>query len=132
MKKDETRKKEVIKALQEKIKKKKKPTFRGHFGNRAVRRKSIARWDKWRYPSGGDFEFKKEDGKRPKSGYRTNKKIRGLHPSGFRECLVHNLSDLEKASKQGNAVRIARTVGARKRAEIIKKAESLGLKVLNA
>lgn len=130
MRKEDSGKK--IKALKEKIKKKKKPTFRGHFGKRSVRRKSIAKWDKWRYPRGADFNFEKQDGKKPKSGYRTDARIRGVHPSGYRECLVHNVNELEKAKVEGKAVRIAGTVGARKRAEIIKRAEALGLKVLNA
>jgi large subunit ribosomal protein L32e len=116
--------------LQEKIKKKRKPTFRGHFGKRSVRRKSKEKWDKWRVPRGADFHLKKEDGKAPSTGYRTSKEIRGLHPSGYRELLVHNVKDVENA-KQGFAIRIASAVGKKKREQIIKRAHELKIKVLN-
>ena len=120
------------KKLQEKIKKKKKPTFRGHFGKRSVRRKSKEKWDKWRVPRGIDFVLRKEDGKRPKVGYRTPKKIRGLHPSGFKEMLVHNEEDVKKAKEAGCAIRIAGSVGKKKREQIIKIANELDIKILNA
>ncbi|MEM2597607.1 MAG: eL32 family ribosomal protein, partial [Thermofilum sp.] len=55
----------------------------------------------------------------------------GLHPSGFEEVLVHNVKDLERIDPKRQAVRIAATVGRRKRAEILKRAEELGITVLN-
>ena len=117
--------------LQEKIKKKRKPTFRGHFGKRSVRRKSKAKWDKWRVPRGADFHLKKEDGKAPGTGYRTSKEIRGLHPSGYKELLVHNIKDVENAKEGNFAIRIASAVGKKKREQIIKRAHELKIKVLN-
>ena len=119
-----------ITKIQEKIKKKKKPTFRGHFGKRSVRRKSKKKWDKWHVPRGADFQLKKEDGKVPSTGYRTKKEIRGVHPSAYRELLVHNIEEVKKACKE-NAIKIASTVGRKKRGEIIKYAEELKIKVLN-
>ncbi len=65
------------------------------------------------------------------SGYRGPKKVRGLHPSGFREVLVHNVKELEKLNPEKEAARIARTVGVRKRMAIEKRAEELGIRVLN-
>ena len=132
MAKKEEKKKELRK-LQEKIKKKRKPTFRGHFGKRSVRRKSKEKWDKWRVPRGADLKLRKEDGKAPSIGYRTCKKIRYLHPSGYKEVLIHNVKELEEAARQENvAVRIASTMGKKKRSEIIEAANNLGVKVLNA
>jgi len=131
---EKKRKNAEIKKLQEKIKKKKKkPTFRGHFGKRSVRRKSKAKWDKWRVPRGADFKLKKEDGRAPSTGYRTSKALRYLHPSGYREILIHNIKELEMLAGRANvAARIASTVGKKKRDEIIKKADEIGIKILNA
>lgn len=131
---EKKRKNAEIKKLQEKIKKKKKkPTFRGHFGKRSLRRKSKAKWDKWRVPRGADFKLKKEDGRAPSTGYRTSKALRYLHPSGYREILIHNIKELEMLAGRANvAARIASTVGKKKRDEIIKKADEIGIKILNA
>ncbi|MEM4598354.1 MAG: eL32 family ribosomal protein [Candidatus Diapherotrites archaeon] len=114
------------------IKKKRKPTFRGHFGKRSVRRKSKEKWNKWRYPKGADFNFEKADGKKPRSGYRTPKKIRGLHPSGLKEVLINNLKELEQIKDTNCVVRISGKVGLKKRAILIKKALEKKLKVINA
>ena len=86
----------------------------------------------WRKPKGIDSPKRierKEKGRVVKIGYRTPKVIRHLHPSGYPEVIVHNPSELE--GLEGVVVRIAATVGRRKRIEIIKKAEELGLKVVN-
>jgi large subunit ribosomal protein L32e len=66
-----------------------------------------------------------------KIGYRGPKLVRGLHPSGFEEVVVYNVEDLQNVDPKRHAVRIAHTVGRRKRAEIIKKAEEIGVRVLN-
>ena len=66
-----------------------------------------------------------------KVGYRNPRLVRGLHPSGFEEVLVYNVSQLEGLDPARHAVRIASAVGRRKRAEIIRRAMELGLKVLN-
>ncbi|MCC6059418.1 MAG: 50S ribosomal protein L32e [Thermofilaceae archaeon] len=67
-----------------------------------------------------------------KVGYRGPKLARGLHPSGYEEVIVHTPEELERIDPKRQAVRIASTVGRRKRAEIIKRAEELGITVLNA
>ncbi len=90
--------------------------------------------DKWRRPKGKHSKMREHKGYRPPvvdSGYRNPKKVRGLHPSGFREVLVFNPKDLESLNPEREAVRIAGRVGVRKRIEIEKKAEELGLRVLN-
>jgi large subunit ribosomal protein L32e len=46
--------------------------------------------------------------------------------------LVSNPSQLEALDPKTHVIRIASSVGAKKRGEIIKRAEELGLKVLNA
>ena len=57
--------------------------------------------------------------------------VRSRHPSGFIEVLVHNVKELEGIDPKRYAIRIASTVGRRKRIEIIKMADKLGIKVLN-
>lgn len=88
----------------------------------------------WRRPRGIDSKMrlkKKGYPKSPNVGYRSPKLVRGLHPTGYREVLVHNLNDLEGIDPNRYAIRIAAAVGKRKRLEIIKKADELGIKVLN-
>jgi large subunit ribosomal protein L32e len=66
-----------------------------------------------------------------KIGYRGPKVARGLHPSGYNDILVFNVKDLSGIDKATDAVRIARTVGRRKRSEIVSEANKLQIKVLN-
>jgi large subunit ribosomal protein L32e len=57
--------------------------------------------------------------------------VRGLHPSGFREVLVHNEKELRGLDPKTQAVRIGGTVGSKKRSALEGKAKELGLRVLN-
>ncbi len=63
-------------------------------------------------------------------GYRAPSAVRGYHPSGFEDVLVKNLADLENVESY-QAVRISRTIGARKRQMMLERAFMKGLKVLN-
>ncbi len=107
------------------------PVFRGRFGKKNIRRKSIAKWDKWRMPHGIDLDKGIEHGFRPKIGYRGCREARGIHPSGYREVLVCNFNDLEKIDPKTQAAKLAATIGKRKRNEIITKANAKGIWVLN-
>ena len=96
--------------------------------NRKLSKKS------WRNPVGGHSRVrleKKGAVAKPKVGYRTDKRIRGLHPSGYEKVLVHNTDDLEDIDPETEAAMIGSTVGGRKRAAIIEKAEEEDIKVLN-
>ena len=64
-------------------------------------------------------------------GYGKIAAARDLHPSGFREVLVHRAEDLEGMDPKVEAARIAKTVGNRKRVNIHDKADELGIRVLN-
>ncbi len=90
--------------------------------------------DRWRRPRGLHSKMRRHMGYRPpvvRAGYRTPKDVRYIHPSGFREVLVHNISELEDVDPKVQAVRIGGTVGKRKRKEIIEKADGLNIRVLN-
>jgi len=56
---------------------------------------------------------------------------RGLHPSGYAEVLVRTVDDLNKVDPKTQAIRIAHTVGMKKRAEISVRADERGVHVLN-
>ncbi|MDI6655354.1 MAG: 50S ribosomal protein L32e [Candidatus Hydrothermarchaeota archaeon] len=89
--------------------------------------------EKWRKPRGKHHKMRKYIGGKlpsPATGYATKAELRYLHPSGYREVLVHNLKDLESVDREKQAVRISGKVGKRKREIILKEAEKLKLKVL--
>ncbi len=109
--------------------KRKRPRFVRQESWRYVRVK-----ENWRRPRGIDSKMRlKVKGwpRCPEVGYRGPRAVRGLHPSGFEEVLVHNVEELQKVDPERQAVRIAHTVGGRKRAEIVAEAERLGITVLN-
>jgi large subunit ribosomal protein L32e len=89
----------------------------------------------WRKPRGLDNKIRRKikgwpPG--PSTGYKGPKVARYLHPSGYKEVLVYNVADLDAVDVQTQAVRIAHTVGKRKRADIVAKAKELNIKILNA
>jgi len=109
--------------------KSKKPWFRQ---TDAHKKKKLA--DYWRRPDGIHNKTRYAvKGKTPlvEAGYGSPALVRGLHPSGFEEVIVHNPGDLESLKSGRQAARIAHTVGARKRALIETRASELGLKILN-
>ena len=108
--------------------KRRKPKFRRQRG--PARKKGIK--EAWRKPRGENSKQRVKQwgkGEHPGVGYRQPRSIRGLHPSGLPEVLVFNPSELD--GLEGVAIRIARTVGKRKRQLILAKAKELGLKVIN-
>jgi large subunit ribosomal protein L32e len=107
------------------------PTMRGRFGKKNIRRKSIAKWDKWRKPHGIDLDKGINHGARPKIGYRSRVDLRHIHPSGYTELMVCNFNDLEKINPKIHAARLSATIGKKKRNEIVKKANEKGIWVLN-
>jgi large subunit ribosomal protein L32e len=67
-------------------------------------------------------------------GYGSDKATRHMQPGGFYKFVVHNVKELEVLlmSNRKYAAEIAHNVSSRKRKEIVEKASSLNIKVLNA
>jgi large subunit ribosomal protein L32e len=87
----------------------------------------------WRRPKGIDSKMRLKLGGRPKSveiGYGSPSQIRGRNAAGHDEVIVFNIGDMSKVALT-QVIRIAHVVGKRKRAEIIEKARSLGLYIVN-
>ncbi len=119
---------ETLVARREK-EKRKKPKFRRQESWRYKRLKET-----WRRPRGLDNKVRRKVKgwpPAPSSGYRGPKESRGLHPSGFREVRVFNVDDLYGVDPDLEAVRIAHTVGGRKRIEIVNRAKEMGIHILN-
>jgi len=88
----------------------------------------------WRRPKGIDSKMRVGLGGWPQhisTGYRSPKKVRYFHPSGKEEMVVSNAEDLSKADSKRHVIRIAHTVGSRKRMKILERAEELKLRVVN-
>ena len=112
-----------------KVQKGKKPDFKRADSHKYKRLDS-----NWRRPRGLQGKQRKHiaaKGSIAQVGYGSPTAVKGLHPSGYAEVLVNNLAEIEGVNASLEAVRIGRTVGARKKALIEAKAAEMGLKVLN-
>ena len=109
--------------------KSKKPTFK-----RTDSHKKKKLDENWRRPRGLQSKLRKRiasKGAVVQVGYGSPRAVRGLHPSGFEDVLVRNLDDLQSIDPACQAVRIARTVGVRKRQMIEDIAKNREIKILN-
>ena len=90
--------------------------------------------DSWRRPRGLQSKQrlqKKAKGAHPTPGFGSPVAVRGLHPSGYEDILVHNPKELEGLDAATQAVRIGGAVGMKKREQMQIRAAELGLRVLN-
>ena len=113
------------------VEKKNKPNF--SVRNVGLRRSRLKNRDyRWRRPRADSNKKKMKlafAGASPCIGYRNPPEMRGLHPCGFPEVLVHTESELVGITN--HVVRIASAVGAKKAARIEEAAKSAKLRVLN-
>ncbi len=108
--------------------KKNKPKF--NVPNLGFFRSVKARWRKPRGTHNKKRMKMKWTGASPHIGYRNPPELRGMHPAGLREVLVHNVPSLE--GLKDVVVRIASGVGARKKKLIEERAKALSLRILNS
>jgi len=90
----------------------------------------------WRKPKGVDNHHRIQKSRgRPglvKVGHGGPKISLGLHPSGYTDNLVHNVNDLEKLNPKTDGIRIAHSVGTKKRKTIVIKSIEKKFKIFNA
>lgn len=121
---------EPLLELREKIKEKKPYFIRQDY----QRRKRLGRKLKWRKPKGIHSKIRhKFKGRRkmPSPGYKSPKKVIGLHSSGSKIVNISSLEDIEKISKEIEGMVISKKVGIKKKLEILRKAKEYSIKVLN-
>jgi len=107
--------------------KSKKPEFNFHDSHK---KKKLS--TSWRKPRGLHNKLRQHiaaKGRVVQPGFGSPRAVRGYHPSGQPELLVNNIAEL--AAAEGHAVRIASSVGMKKRLDIQAEAAKMGLKVLN-
>jgi len=112
-----------------KVQKAKKPQFKRTDCHKYKRLDS-----NWRIPRGQQSKKRKgfvAKGAHAQVGYGSPVLVKGLHPSGYSEVIVSTLNDVSPLDANTMAIRIAATVGARKKAMIQEKAVSMGIKILN-
>lgn len=88
----------------------------------------------WRKARGIDSKTRRKSKsgvKSPSIGYRSPKKIRGIHPSGYEEVRVFTIKDLDNLNKNKQAIKISSRLGAKKRIMLVEVAQRRGFKILN-
>ncbi|MDX1797219.1 MAG: 50S ribosomal protein L32e [Candidatus Lokiarchaeia archaeon] len=108
---------------------KKRPSFRRV---ESWRYKRVS--DSWRKARGIDSNTRKKKKSGIKSatvGYRNPKKVRGLHPSGYKEVRVTTIQDLKNLNKNQHAIKISSKLGSKKRVALIDYCQRRGFKILN-
>jgi large subunit ribosomal protein L32e len=111
-----------------------KPTFNRQDGHKKKRLTKNKHKSVWRRPRGTHSKQRRRrggHGEVVRSGYRTPVSVRGRHASGFKEVHVHRPEDLSDIDPTIEAIRIAASVGNRKRERIEDLAEENGIRVLN-
>lgn len=109
--------------------KKKKPKF---LRQDAHKRKKLEK--KWRQPKGMHSKMRKKlrsYRKQPSIGYSSPKKVRHLTDSGLKKVVVSNIKSLENINPKTEVAIIARTLGLKKKIELLKKAKEKIITVLN-
>ncbi|MFA5943577.1 MAG: 50S ribosomal protein L32e [Candidatus Thermoplasmatota archaeon] len=110
----------------------KRPAFRRHEWWRY--KKLGGKNAPWRLPNGIHSKVRRHFKYRPplvSIGYGGPAVVRGLHPSGFEEVLVHNVAELVLINKETQAARVGGTVGGRKAKAIEAEADKRGIHILN-
>lgn len=149
-KEEETKEEQKEEIKEEEYKTKKKPTLSKEQKERLILRRNIKKrtpyffreeWFRykripknWRKPDGITSKMRINLKYRPSKvrvGFRGPKETRGLHPSGFKEVIIKNVTDLESIDPKTEAARISSSVGTKKRIDIEKKAEELEIRILN-
>lgn len=93
------------------------------------KRKKLQKWNKAKGRHSKMRQYRKGYPASPSIGYKKSKKEAGKIKE-FIPILINNINELRNIDKK-NVIIIAKKVGARKKLEIIKKAEEKNIKILN-
>lgn len=89
---------------------------------------------RWRKPTGIDNKMRTNEKGWPRSanvGWGGPQTVRGLHPSGKEEVIVHDIADLSKVNSDTQVARLSGKMGKRKRVFVLEEADKRGIIVLN-
>ena len=89
---------------------------------------------KWRRPKGihSKMRLKLRGYRRSISvGYGSPKKVKGLDSSGLKKVMIHSIKDIEKLDVKKEIATMSKTVGMRKRIQLINKAKTAGVMITN-
>ena len=109
--------------------KKKRPKFVRSVAHKIKRISSKV----WRKPKGLQNKMRLSKSGHRKSvsiGFRSPASVRGLTKEGIKPIIVYDIKSLENIDKEKQGVILGKT-GMKKRALLIKKAESLGIRIFN-
>ena len=90
--------------------------------------------DKWRKPKGIHSKIRhhfKGRRKMPSPGYKSPRQVKGLHSSGMAVTVVHSVDEISKIKKETHGAVIAKSVGTKKKLEILKAAKKNNIQILN-
>ena len=90
--------------------------------------------ESWRKARGIDSQTRKKTKsgvKSPSIGYRSPKKVRGLHPSGYEEVRVTSIDQIKGLSNKKHALKISGRLGTKKRIFLVEYAQNRGFRILN-
>ena len=122
--------KEKLLAVRKEVKSS-KPKFKRAQVNQFAKLKNT---DAWRKPKGmGNKIRRRRRGlpKMPSVGYGSPSKVRGLNKNGLEEFIVSSVSDLEVENLKDKVIVISRTLGARKKLELLKVIKQKKLNIAN-
>jgi len=90
--------------------------------------------NKWRRPKGLHSKMRlsfKGYNKSVSIGYGSPKNTRGLDKSGLKLIMIKSLKELEKINVKEECIAVAKTIGLKKKIEVLKQAIKKGIKVVN-
>ena len=96
--------------------------------------KKVRLGNKWRRPKGLHSKMRigfKGYNKSVSIGYGSPKNTRGLDKSGLKLIIIKSLKDLEKIDIKKECIAVAKTIGLRKKVEILKQAVKKSINVVN-
>ena len=110
--------------------KNRKPTYKRVQSHQFPKLKDV----KWRKPKGmGNKVRRNRRGKpsMPQVGFGSPRAVRAMNKYGFKEVVVSNIKDLEAIDSKTQAAVLSKTLGSRKKLDLLAKAKTLKIKIAN-